>query len=336
VSPLRSYDAWAHWGTKAIVWHDQGRMVPFVGAEAWLSEGEGTRYADAHPGHPSAVPLLQAWTATFLTAWSESLINAPWIAIAIALALAFYAQARGVGADAPLAMLATWMVMSLPILDIHVDIAGCADLVMGATYGMAAMATWRWSLTREPPMAWLALIATAACLPVKVEGVLWMATLVPGVVFAVNRRAGFALVGVAAAASVAYLALGPDSLVIMGYALRTRPVNVLGTLREHLFVLDNWHLAGYAFLAIVAWRWRVLLSLRVAPMTATMAAALGLVVVVYFFTSAALGVANETLVNRFLLHLAPALAFYTLVVFVEGRARPGAQPSLQATNAAEA
>ena len=42
------------------------------------------------------------------------------------------------------------------------------------------------------------------------------------------------------------------------------------------------------------------------------------------------------LVNRFLLHLAPALAFYALLLYVGGGERRGDQPSLNATNAADA
>lgn len=335
VSPMRVYDAWAHWATKAIVWHDHGRIVPFVRGEAWLTAAAEV-YTDSNPGHPSAIPLLQAWTATFLAAWNESLVNLPWIAIAVALGFAFYAQARGVGASAPFAMVATWLLLSLPILDIHVASAGTADVFLGATFGMAAMATWRWTLAREAPMAWLAAIAAALGLYVKAEGVLWMATLVPAVVVAIHRRAGFALAGAVVAAALAYLAFGPDSVPLMGYALRTKPINVLPSLRDHLLVFDNWHLGWYAVAAIAAWRWRELLSPRIAPMTFTMLAGLSLIVVVYFFTPAAMGVANETLVNRMPLHLAPAAAFYALVLVVEGRDRPGVQPSLQATNAAEA
>jgi hypothetical protein len=335
VSPLRAYDAWGHWATKAIVWHDHGGIVPFVRGEVWLTASSKV-YTDSNPSHPSAIPLLQAWTATFLTGWSESLINLPWIAIAAALGFAFYAQARGVGASAPFAMIATWLLLSLPVLNLHVASAGTADVFLGAIFGMAAMATWRWTLTRDAPMAWLAAIAAAFALYVKAEGVLWIATLVPAIVVALHRRAGFALAGAAVLAAGGYLAFGPDSLPLMGYALRTRPINVLPSLRDHLLVFDNWHLGWYAVAAIAAWRWRALLSPRIAPMTFTMLAGLALIVVVYFFTPAALGVANETLVNRMPLHFAPAAAFYALVLVVEGRERPGVQPSRQATNAAEA
>lgn len=336
VSPFRAYDAWAQWGTKAIVWHDQGRMVPFVPPAAWLASGDATTFTDGNPGHPANVPLMLAWSAAFLVQWTESLVNVGWIALAIALALAFYAQARQAGAGAPLAMTGTWLVMSLPTLDLHAMLAGAADFVLGAAYGMAAMATWRWSVTRDRAMAALAILCAAFAVGVKVEGALWVATLVPGVVVALHRRAGYALVAAVAVAAASYLTLGPESLPVLGYVLKSKPYNVLPTLLDHLFVLDNWHLGAYAVAAIVAWRWRILLAPRIAPMTVTVLAGVALIVVVYFFTTAAWGVLNETLVNRMPLHLAPALAFYALVLVVEGRDRPGVQPSLQATNAADA
>lgn len=336
VSPLRAFDAWAHWATKAIVWHEHGRMLPFVSPVEWLAAGDAMTFTDGNPRHPATIPLMQAWTASFLPSWSESWINAPWIALAIALALAFYAQARGIGASAPLAMLATWLVLSLPVLDIHVALAGAADVVLGAAYAMAAMAAWRWTLTREPAMAALAGIAAAFAIGTKAEGVLWVATLVPGIVVAVHRRAGFALVALPAVAALAYLALGPERTVVMGYWLRTRPANVLRPVLDNLFVFDNWHLAWYAVVAVAAWRWRVLLSPRIAPMTFTVVAGVALIGVVYFFSSASYGVANETLVNRMPLHFAPALAFYALSLVVVGRAPAGVQPSRQATNAADA
>ena len=165
-APLRGYDQWAHRPTQARVWFEHGRMVPFVSSDMWLARGDPALFTDGNPGHPGTIPLLQAWTATFLGAWNESLINLPWIALAIALPVAFFAQARLAGASAPLAMVAAWLLMSLPVLDGHIAVAGAADIFMGAAYGLAAMAAWRWSVTREAPMAWLAAIVAGAGLAV--------------------------------------------------------------------------------------------------------------------------------------------------------------------------
>ena len=76
-APMRGYDQWAHWATKARVWFEHGRMMPFVPPDTWLARGDPSLFIDANPGHPGTTPLLQAWTANFLTAWNESLINLP-------------------------------------------------------------------------------------------------------------------------------------------------------------------------------------------------------------------------------------------------------------------
>jgi hypothetical protein len=79
---------------------------------------------------------------------------------------------------------------------------------------------------------------------------------------------------------------------------------------EHFFQMDNWHLLWYLTLAVIVLRWRALFSVPVAAMTVTMLGAFAFVFVVFFYSSAAFGVADETLVNRLPLHMAPALAFY--------------------------
>ena len=58
--PLYPWDAWGQWATKARVWFELGRIVPFVRADVWLSAATAA-YFDASPDNPSTVPLLQVW-----------------------------------------------------------------------------------------------------------------------------------------------------------------------------------------------------------------------------------------------------------------------------------
>lgn len=336
VSPLRGYDVWAHWSTKARVWLETGTMSRFVSPDTWLARGDPSLYTDSNPGHPGTVPLVQAWTAMFLREWSESLINLPWIALALALAAAFHAQARLAGASVAVACVATWMLVSLPVLDGHVAVAGAADIFLAAAFGMSAMATWRWARTRERGMALLAVVTALAAAAMKVEGMLWAVTLVSGAVTALHRRVGFALAIAAIAAFAGYIAFGPERLPLLGYVLLSRPVDVTGTLVEHVLLFGNWHLAGYVLLALLVWRRRTLLSPALAPMTMTVAAMAGLVIVVFYFSSAAGGVLNETLVNRFLLHAAPTLAFYVLLLVLDALAPSSAPASIPAAKPADA
>ncbi len=308
--PLQPWDAWSQWATKAKVWFDYGRMAPFVSQEQWLAPGDAMRFVDMHSYYPATVPLLQVWTNVWLGRWDESLMNAPWLAVAVALGLAFYAQLRRAGADASTAMLFTYLVLSLPILNIHVALAGTADVFIATAYGMAAMALWRWTRTRERFDITLVAAMAAVLVTIKVEGMLWALTLVPPVVVALNRRVGLGLVFSLGAAALFYVAFGPAEIAMFGYVLRTGFENVSLPLMQHLFIMDNWHLLWLAAAVVVVRRYRRLWAPDLASMTATMSGALGFVFIVYFFSSAAGGVDDETLVNRLLLHMVPALVFY--------------------------
>jgi hypothetical protein len=313
--PLLPWDAWSQWGTKAVVWYHYGWMAPFVPPVQWLAADDLMHFVDMRSTYPAAVPLLQVWTGLCLGHWDESLVNAPWPALACALALAFYAQVRRLGPGPATAALCTYLLLSLPYLNVHVALAGCADLFMAVAYGLAAMALWQWTLTRQRADAVLALIMAVTCIGIKTEGVLWVLTLVPPVIVAVKRRVGFWAVGLLGCAALLYLLFGPALLVVFGYVLRTTFSNVSQPLFEHLFVMDNWHLLWYATLALLAANYRYLLTVEMAPMSVTMLGAFAFVFVVFFYSSAAGGVDDETLVSRLVLHLVPALVFYLVLLW---------------------
>ena len=260
--PLLPWDAWAQWATKARVWYEYGSMAPFVDPARWLESGSAMQFVDAHPEYPGTVPLLQVWTALCLGRWDESLMNVPWLAILAALGLAFYAQLRRIGIGMVQTMLFSYLLLSIPFIDLHVAVAGYVDIFIAAAYGMSAMALWQWVRTRGTSDALLAV-----------------------------------------------------SNHVLGYTLRTKFSNVWRPLFEHFFEMDNWHLLWYLTPAVIALRWRALFSISIAPMTVTMLGAFAFVFIVFFYSSAAFGVADETLVNRLPLHMVPALAFYLVFLW---------------------
>jgi len=93
--------------------------------------------------------------------------------------------------------------------------------------------------------------------------------------------------------------------------------------------MDNWHLLWYAAAAVVAWNARFLFRERLAPMTVTIGAAAAFVLIVYAFSNASVGVSGENLVNRFMLHAVPALAFY-LIAIVREREPPSERAGVPA------
>jgi hypothetical protein len=320
-SLLLPYDAMSQWADKARVWYEYGRLLPFVDASDWYRFEDGLHFWDANPGYPGTAPLLQVWTALCLGRWDESLINMPWPAVFVALGFAFYGQLRRLDASPIKSIACTYLLLSLPFLQVHGALAGMVDIFIAVAYGLAAMSLWHWVLTRQRQDAILAVVMVIACALFKREGMLWALTLAPAVVVAFNRRVGLVLTALIGGAAVGYLLFGPTEISFMGYVLRAHFENVTLPIYQHMFLMDNWHLLWYAAIAVIGFNWRLLLQANVAPATVTMLAALGLIVVVFFYSSATGGVDEESLLNRFLLHLVPALSFYLLLILGERQRR---------------
>jgi hypothetical protein len=312
--PLVPYDAFAQWATKSRVWYEYGRMIPFVHVSEWGRATGAMHFTDTHPEYPGTVPLFQVWTALWLGRWDESLVNVPWVAACVSIGIAFYPQLRRLEFGTVKAMFGTYALLSLPFLTIHVALAGIADLFVAIAYGLAAIAMWQWAITRQASDAGLAVLMAIVCASVKLEGSLWVLTLVPCAVTTLNRRLGLAMMGAVAAAAVLYLAFGPAELRVFGYTLRTRFVDVSYLVYEHLFVMDNWHLLWYAVVGVVVVHARALFGNRLAPMTVTMLAAVAFIGVVFFFSTASGGVREESLTNRLVLHTVPAFVFYLALI----------------------
>lgn len=316
-SLLLPYDAMAQWADKARVWYEYGRIVPFIDTLPWRRSGDVLSFWDSNPRYPATIPLLQTWGALALGHWDESLINLPWVAGFVSLGIAFYAQLRRLGAGPAKAMACTYLLLSLPFLDVHVAVSGMVDIFVAIAYGLAAISLWQWTLQRQWQDAALAAAMAVICAALKMEGIVWVLTLLPALVVALNRRIGITAVITVGLAAAIYLALGPTEIRIMGYVLRTKLENVTLPVYQHLFVMDNWHLLWYAAIALIVLKARALLGKTLAPATVTMLAAAGFVVVVFFFSTAAVGVDEETLLNRFLLHAVPALLFYLALILRE-------------------
>ncbi len=129
--PLFPWDATTHWATKARVWFEYNRIVPFVTKDAWWEIGGAGIFTDLHPHYPVAVPLLQVWMNLALGRWDESLMNLPWLLCLMALGSAFYGQLRALGLGPVLAIAFVYLLLSMPLLNTHVALAGYADIFSG-------------------------------------------------------------------------------------------------------------------------------------------------------------------------------------------------------------
>ncbi|MGH8801181.1 MAG: hypothetical protein ACREX6_02650 [Casimicrobiaceae bacterium] len=313
-TPLYPWDAWHQWATKARVWYEFGHIVPFVNAGAWFA-AHGTAWTDAAPNYPATVPLWQVWSCIALGRWDDSLMNLPWWLTAVALAFSVYGAVRSSGGSALAAMIGAWLVSSLPLANVHVALAGYADLPMAAYYALAALALWRWTQSRRIADATLALLFALACPSIKTPGLVWALTLVPAVLVTLLPRRGPRLVGIGLATVMfALLVLARTHPVVLGYRLHLDFTPAWNGLADSFFLLGNWNLLWYAALACAIVMWRELSVRPMLPLSLTLGIGFLFLAVVFAFTNARDWVSDQTTINRAVLHIAPLATVWVVLL----------------------
>jgi hypothetical protein len=330
--PLYPWDAWVQWATKARVWYELGYIVPFVRADVWLADASGA-YFDASPNEPSTIPLLQVWSCIALGRWDDSAMNWPWLLMALALSFAVYGALCDAGISPLGALIGAYFVASLPLLDTHVALAGCADLMLAGVYALSALALHRWTVRRDARDAALALLLALACPLIKPSGAVWALTLLPGAVVVLLPRRGLKLVGLCfGVAALLLLALIRTDATILGYRLHLDYQPQWHSLLEAYLLLDNWHLLWYGAIALAIVGARSLLRPPLAPLAMVVASGLALLLIAPGLSSASASLADFTMFNRAALHLAPLLVCLCVLLWHE-LAVPASRPALVSADA---
>ena len=338
--PLYPWDAWTTWTVQPRVWSELHQLVPFVDAQRWLADVSASVYTLEAWTYPKTVPLLALWPTLAFGAWNETAANLPWIGCVLALGLGFYGQARQWGASALTALIFTWLLLSLPLLNTHVALAGYADLWMAAVFSLAVIAFLQWARDGDRRQGLLAALLALACPLIKHEGAVWL-LLFPPMLLAARLRGRWLLIltGLAAALGLGWRLTGgvafgipglgefhltPDLIqvpylgrFVLGYRGSWDPVVM------NFLVLANWHLLWYLALAVAgavliggvrrgATRWqRVELVFIVTSLLALF--------ILFFMTDAQRWAEQYTSINRVFLDFVPAFLFCILTVFAAPR-----------------
>jgi hypothetical protein len=328
--PLFPWDATMHWATKSRVWFEHEAMVPFVNNNAWLKDGGVGVYTDRHPEYPPMIPLLQVWMNLAVQRWDESVMNLPWLLCFVALGTAFFGQLRNSGVSAPLAMTFTYLLLSMPLIDIHVALAGYADLFLGATYCAALMAFHNWTIKRQFWQGLITVIFALACLQIKNEGAIWSIAMIPGIatVYMARREAAKLFILLCLVVILLWLLL-PEHVLIFGHTLKQlapgfNPDAMIGVLKS-VFLHDNWHLFGYMMMALIPLGLSMpgVMTRSFLPISVTLACCVGGFLFLFLFTGYGWGASHFTAVGRLSIQLAPGLAFLGALLFNELLVRDG-------------
>jgi hypothetical protein len=315
--PLFTWDASMHWATKAKVWFATQHLAPFVDNDTWLAHfGQGV-FTDRHPDYPAMISLVQTWMALALGHWHDRLINLPWLGVWVALGFAFWGQTRRLGCDAMTALIATYLLLSLPLLMTQIALPGYADVWLSAAYLLTCMALYHWLDQHDVRQAGLALGALGLCLLIKNEGLLWSLTVLVGLLVAfLSRRRLVIVVSLLIACLVSFIWWLPPTTSIAGHAWQSLELGwypqALWPVLKSWFVFDNWHLVFWLALlfplammrSVTPWP-RALRALG-----AIVAAASSGVLVLFITTRYAPAAIGQTAVGRMTLQFVPTLFFF--------------------------
>jgi hypothetical protein len=327
--PPYPWDAWAIWLLKPKAWMLEGRIVPFVDFARWLADSGGTlRTADAW-AYPEAIAHVAIWFAAAWGSWNAIAVDVAWFVLWVALLLGCHGHLRDLGLDRTRALVATYALGSLPLLDVHVALAGYADLWIAATLAFSCLHWLRWLERRGRGDLILALVFACLLPTIKLEGWAWLLILVGTMVYERMRprmrRIALLLApligaGAAAASLMRWppfgwlldrLDLGLDPATQLAHAPAVIAATAIG-----MFAQYNWHLFWFAVALTLALRWRVLLeshALRVLGLFLLLGC--GFLFVLFVLTPAGRWAESYTVVNRLGLQVVPAMLVFTALLW---------------------
>jgi hypothetical protein len=213
-------------------------------------------------------------------------------------------------------MVGAFLVASLPLANVHVALAGYADLPLAAYYAAAALGLQRWSRERGVRNAAVVVVLALACTQVKNPGWFWAATLAPGALVVLMPRHGLR-VSLIAFAAVAFgiAALARLKLSFFNYRLDLDFDPPWRDLFQSYFLLGNWNLLWFGVAGVLLLAYKDLLARALVPLTTVVIGGGLFLFFVFGFTNASEFIADQTTVNRATLHLAPLMVCFMTLAF---------------------
>jgi hypothetical protein len=332
--PLYPWDAWLAWVYRAKAWFLAGGLVDIVGPGSWAAAASPEVYTiDAwqYPPLPSLVPY---WAALSLGRWSETLISLPAVLAGLAIGLGIYGQCRESGMSPLLALIACYLLFSIPLFGTHIALAGYADLWMAGFTGLGFMALLRGTIfsIRFQTMLGFCLLALATL--VKNEGIVWfLAAMLLHAMITWRARAVILLLAILIAPVLAAIILGVPyfEIPLIGSVglvngqlqlpflrhFKLEMHNVWGPYGQNFFLLGNWHLlwllVAAGLLVAVFWRRNLERSARLGG-AAFILTFLATQLFIFGLTDQGLWADAYTAINRLPLHFLPALIFTPLLL----------------------
>jgi len=346
--PMYPWDAWAAWLLKPKAWMLGGHVDRFVGFDEWLADASGKLRTAQTWSYPETLGRVAIWFSSAWGEWNAGVVGAIWFALWLALLAGCYGQLRTLRLQRDRALVATYALGSLPLINVHVALAGYADLWIATLLAFACLAWMRALETGERGHAALAVLFALMLPLVKLEGSIWLVILGGAMIYARMpprfRRIALALAPlVGGGVVVAYLlrfplvapALDRIGLTADTEVLMTHAPAVIGAAAEGLFAQYNWHLFWFAVALTLALRFG---ELRASPALRVLGLFLllgcGFLFALFVLTPAGKWAESYTAVNRLSLQIVPAMLAFAALLWREPSVAVVATPAPRMAEAA--
>ncbi len=134
--PLFPWDAWTTWTYRAKAWYLAGGVKEVVSPLLFWEGVPGQVYTISAFGYPELSSIYQCWSALTLGEWNDSWVAFPWLLLGIAIVFGLYGLGRRLGFSSALSLLLGYLFISLPMVGIHITLAGYSDLWMAGYVGL--------------------------------------------------------------------------------------------------------------------------------------------------------------------------------------------------------
>lgn len=334
--PIFPWDAFTTWMYRAKAWTLQDAITAMAFTPNWIAAGGESGNAIYASGYPNALSIYAAFMAALTGGWNGAAASVPWSLGLTALALTVYGSLIAGKLSRSSALIGAYLLVSLPLLNIHAALAGYGDLWMALFSGCGLSALLIWRACRRPITLWLGLLLLLAGTQIKTEGWVWLG-LALTFIFTEHlaNRIGYAklvvslliMAGLMWMSGLTYFSLGPlgdwgvDNSYIRAGALGSfalRPYNPAVNYGQILFKQGNFLLlAGFYLLAIA------IISIRRHRYTASIWS-MGLLiitsqVIIFGLSSFSEYAESGTAITRLLLHFTPVAVVTIVLAWPEKR-----------------
>lgn len=319
--PLFPWDAWSGYAVEAKLWffNPEARTTIFAtpffqGQEIWMAGNK----------HPPGIALIQLWVLQALGRWDDALMNIAWPVGMLSLGILLFGLLRLFGSDLCVSAVTTALVLTSPMLNTHVALAGYGDIWVGILLLVAVGAVMQAVGHNQLTLLLLSACAAVSLLVIKVSSLVWAPVIMLGLLFGLLSFSQSIIV------LVSLFVAGSAALWVYGHPIYIPNIGHMGfsegsvvwprmpesgdvfnmdavvSVFQQLFLVDNWHFFWYLALPLcVASSFHVRNDRILRVLLVVVAIGAGIVIVVFTMTTMSDHAVDATRVNRVFLHLAP-------------------------------